>query len=77
MSATQQDRILGNNTPVAINGGYENAKYICKIVLAIVLPPLGVLVEEGVGKHFWINLVLTVFGYIPGILHALWVVLKR
>jgi uncharacterized membrane protein YqaE (UPF0057 family) len=28
------------------------------------------------GKHFWINVVLTILGYIPGIAHAVWVIAK-
>ena len=42
-----------------------------KIILAIILPPLGVFFEVGLGGHFWLNILLTLCGYIPGILHAL------
>jgi hypothetical protein len=28
------------------------------------------------GKHFWINVLLTILGYIPGIVHAVWVIAK-
>jgi uncharacterized membrane protein YqaE (UPF0057 family) len=49
---------------------------LVKIVLAIILPPLGVFFQVGFGKHFWINIVLTIFGYIPGIIHAVWVIAK-
>jgi uncharacterized membrane protein YqaE (UPF0057 family) len=45
-----------------------------KILLAIVLPPLGVFFEVGISKHFWINLVLTLFGYVPGIVHAVYII---
>jgi uncharacterized membrane protein YqaE (UPF0057 family) len=48
-----------------------------KILLAIVLPPVGVFLEVGLGTHFWINLILTLLGYIPGIIHALYVILKK
>jgi uncharacterized membrane protein YqaE (UPF0057 family) len=53
------------------------ASDVIKIILAIILPPLGVFLEVGIGKHFWINLVLTLLGYIPGIIHALYVILTR
>jgi uncharacterized membrane protein YqaE (UPF0057 family) len=46
------------------------------VVLAILLPPLAVFLKDGVGKHFLINIVLCLFFYVPGILHALWLVLK-
>ena len=48
-----------------------------KILLAILLPPVGVFMEVGLGTHFWINLILTLLGYIPGIVHALYVILKK
>ena len=50
---------------------------ILRIILAILLPPLGVFLQVGFGKHFWINILLTLLGYIPGIIHALWVILKK
>ncbi len=48
-----------------------------RIVIAILLPPLGVFLQVGIGKHFWINIVLTLLGYIPGIVHAVWVIAKK
>jgi uncharacterized membrane protein YqaE (UPF0057 family) len=49
---------------------------ILRIVLAIILPPLGVFLQVGLTKHFWINILLTILGYIPGIVHAVWVIAK-
>jgi len=45
-------------------------------VAAILLPPLGVFLQVGISKHFWINILLTLLGYIPGIVHAVWVIAK-
>lgn len=57
---------------------YEgNFMEIVKIICAIILPPLGVFLQVGLGKHFWINIVLTILGYLPGIVHAVWVVAKN
>lgn len=50
---------------------------ILKIVLAVILPPLGVFLEVGLGKHFWINVILTLLGYIPGIIHAVYIIATR
>jgi uncharacterized membrane protein YqaE (UPF0057 family) len=47
-----------------------------RIVVAILLPPLGVFLQVGLTKHFWINILLTILGYIPGIVHAVWVIAK-
>ncbi|KAG5916019.1 plasma membrane proteolipid Pmp3 [Claviceps africana] len=52
------------------------ASDICKIILAIILPPVGVFLETGCGSHLLINILLTILGYIPGIIHALYVILK-
>lgn len=50
---------------------------LLKVLLAVVLPPLGVFFEVGLGKHFWINVVLTLLGYFPGIIHAVWVIARK
>jgi uncharacterized membrane protein YqaE (UPF0057 family) len=50
---------------------------IFRIILAIILPPVGVALEVGFTMHFWINVILTLFGYIPGIIHALFIILRR
>jgi uncharacterized membrane protein YqaE (UPF0057 family) len=49
---------------------------LLRIVAAILLPPLGVFLQVGISKHFWINILLTIFGYFPGIVHAIWVIAK-
>ena len=49
---------------------------IVKVLLAIFLPPLAAFLQVGVSAHFWINIVLTLLGGIPGMIHALWLVLK-
>ena len=49
---------------------------LLRIIIAILLPPLGVFLQVGITKHFWINVLLTILGYIPGIVHAVWVIAK-
>ena len=49
---------------------------LLRIIFAIILPPLGVFLQVGIGKQFWINILLTILGYIPGIVHAVWVIAK-
>lgn len=50
---------------------------ILKVILAIFLPPVAAFLQVGVSTHFWINIVLTLLAGIPGILHALWLVLTN
>lgn len=50
---------------------------IIRIIFAILLPPLGVFLQVGLGPHFWLNILLTLLGYIPGIVHAVWIIARR
>lgn len=47
---------------------------ILNLILAILLPPLGAFLQVGLSTHFWINIILTLLGGIPGIIHAVWLV---
>jgi len=46
------------------------------ILIAILLPPLGVFLKYGCGHEFWICLLLTFLGYIPGIIYAVYAITK-
>lgn len=50
---------------------------IIRLIFAIILPPVGVFLQVGIGAQFWINILLTLLGYIPGIVHAVWIIAKR
>jgi uncharacterized membrane protein YqaE (UPF0057 family) len=50
---------------------------LLRILLAILLPPLGVFLQVGLGLQFWLNILLTLLGYIPGIVHAVWIIARR
>lgn len=50
---------------------------IIRILLSILLPPLGVFLQVGIGAQFWINILLTLLGYIPGIIHAVYIIATR
>ncbi len=50
---------------------------IIRIIFAIILPPLGVFLTVGIMPAFWINILLTLLGFIPGIIHAVWVIAKN
>ena len=49
---------------------------LIRILLSILLPPVGVFVQVGLTRHFWINILLTILGYIPGIVHAVWIIAR-
>ncbi len=46
---------------------------IAIIILSIFLPPIAVALVHGVGKQLFINIILTLLGGLPGIIHALWI----
>ncbi|UII31047.1 YqaE/Pmp3 family membrane protein [Fulvivirga ulvae] len=50
---------------------------IIRIILAIILPPLGVFFTVGIRGAFWLNILLTLLGFLPGIIHAIWVIAKH
>ena len=47
-----------------------------RIIIAILLPPLGVFLQVGFAGAFWLNILLTLGGYIPGIVHAVYIIAK-
>lgn len=49
---------------------------VIRIVFSILIPPLGVFLQVGLGLHFWLNIVLTLLGYIPGLVHAIWIIAR-
>ena len=44
------------------------------VLAGALFPPLGVWLVVGFRADFWINLLLTLLFYVPGQIHALWVV---
>mmetsp|Transcript_33295 Transcript_33295/g.64848 ORF Transcript_33295/g.64848 Transcript_33295/m.64848 type:complete len:118 (-) Transcript_33295:271-624(-) len=50
--------------------------YCIRFVLAIFLPPLAVCMTVGCGMTVVLNVLLTLLGFIPGIIHAMWIVCK-
>ena len=32
---------------------------------------------SGIGAHFWINILLTILGYFPGVIHAVYIIAKK
>ena len=45
------------------------------IIAAVFLPPLGVFLVRGLSGAFWLTVVLTLVGFIPGLAFALYTVL--
>ncbi len=67
---------MSRQTSIAPSKDSTGADFI-KILFAVLLPPLGVAMEVGLSKQFWINILLTLLGFIPGIIHAVYVIAKH
>lgn len=48
-----------------------------RVVAAVLLPPLAVFLTVGLKFHFWLSIVLTLLGYFPGLVHAIWIIVSR
>ena len=48
-----------------------------RVLLAFILPPVSVYMQFGIGKVFWINCILTLIGFFPGLLHAVYMMASR
>jgi uncharacterized membrane protein YqaE (UPF0057 family) len=46
------------------------------VIIAVLLPPLAVYLKEGAGTALIIGIVLWLLFYIPGLLYALYLILK-
>lgn len=42
-------------------------------ILSLLLPPFSVYRMRGIGGEFWLNLVLTLLGYVLGTVHSIWI----
>ena len=49
---------------------------LIEVLLAIFLPPVAAFLKAGLGAQFWINVLLTLLGVLPGMIHALWLVAR-
>ncbi len=50
---------------------------LVRVLLSVLLPPLGVFLKVGLGGQFWLNILLTILGYLPGVVHAVWIIARR
>ena len=49
---------------------------VLAIILAVILPPIGVWMVEGIGMIFLVSLILTCLAYVPGMVFSLVAVLR-
>lgn len=49
---------------------------LLRYVLGILVPPVGVFMTYGFSTTLLINVLLTLLGWIPGSIHAVWAIAK-
>lgn len=47
-----------------------------RLLLGLLVPPVGVFLTYGIGPTLFINIGLTLLGWIPGSIHAVWAISK-
>lgn len=50
---------------------------LLRFVLGVLVPPVGVFMTYGVGTTLLINILLTLLGWVPGSIHAVWAIAKH
>jgi uncharacterized membrane protein YqaE (UPF0057 family) len=50
---------------------------VIRIILALLIPPVAAFLTVGIGLQFWLNILLSIFFWVPGMIHALWLVVKN
>jgi len=55
----------------------ENTTDFWRIILSVIIPPVGVFLQVGFGLQFWLNILLTLLGYVPGLIHAIWIITQK
>jgi uncharacterized membrane protein YqaE (UPF0057 family) len=74
---TINDRVI-NSTENTLNHNDQvnaNVAFVVIVLCAIFIPPLGVGLMYGIHGYFWIDLILTLIFFFPGMIFALIVVL--
>lgn len=50
---------------------------LLRLILAILLPPVAIFLTFGVSTTLLINILLTLLGWLPGSIHAVWAIAKH
>lgn len=50
---------------------------LLRYVLGILLPPVGIFLTYGFSTTLLINVLLTLLGWLPGSIHAVWAIAKH
>jgi uncharacterized membrane protein YqaE (UPF0057 family) len=58
--------------------GCPSGRLVGLLVTSVIMPPVAVLiVKNSFDNDFWINLLLTLLAWLPGCIHAVWVLTRQ
>jgi uncharacterized membrane protein YqaE (UPF0057 family) len=49
---------------------------LLRIILGILIPPVGIFMTYGLSSTLLINILLTLLAWLPGSIHAVWAIVK-
>jgi len=55
----------------------ETPPSFLRIIIALIFPPVGAFLKEGFSLQFFVNVLLTLLGYVPGMVHAVWLICRK
>ncbi|TMW58788.1 hypothetical protein Poli38472_006933 [Pythium oligandrum] len=61
--------------PPRLRDRHEGWMQVLYILCVVILPPIGVYLDQGCNMTLAINILLTILWYLPGLIHALYVIL--
>ncbi len=50
---------------------------LVRLLLGILVPPVGIFLTYGFSVTLLINILLTILGWVPGSIHAVWAIAKH
>jgi len=50
---------------------------LVRFAFGILIPPVGVFLTYGFSTTLLINILLTILGWVPGVIHAIWAIAKH
>lgn len=50
---------------------------VLRCFVAFFVPPLGVYLQEGLSARHWLALLLTLLGFVPGVIYAVYVIFQH
>lgn len=50
---------------------------LVRFLLGVLVPPVGVFLTYGLSVTLVINILLTLLGWVPGVIHAVWAIAKH